>query len=98
MIAQPGGSDRELDRELAAVTMQRGDLDALPQDRPFPCLEEPREPACMPLPVLGRNDRRCETATDRFRSGPAEHGFGGRAPARDPAGLVHRDARIECAV
>src|SRR5216117_1177336 len=98
MIAQPGGSDRELDRELASVTMQGGDLDALPQDRPFPCLEEPCEPARMPLPVLPRNDRRGEAAADRLPGGPAKHGLGGRAPARDPARLIHGDARVQRAV
>ncbi len=97
-IAQPDGSDRQLDRKLTSVPVQGGDLDALPQDRPFPRLEEPCEPARVPLPVLRWNDRRGEAATDRLRRGPAEHGFGGPAPARDPSGLVHGNACVQRAV
>jgi len=98
VIGQPDGRDRQLDGKLASVPVQRGDLDALPQDRPFSRLEKPREPARMPFPMLRWNDRRGEAATDRLRGGPAEHGLGGRAPARDPARLIHGDAGVQRAV
>src|SRR5207245_5289441 len=98
MISQPHGGHRQLDRELVSVPVQGGDLDALPQDRPFPRLEEPREATRVPLPVVRRDDRVREAPTDGFRHGPAEHGLGGCAPAHDPSGLVHRDAGVERAV
>src|SRR2546422_92046 len=98
VISQPDGGHRQLNRELASVPVQRGDPDALPQDRPFPRLEEPREPTRVPRPVVRRDDRVREAPTDYFRRWPAEHRFGGRAPARNPARLVHGDARVQRAV
>src|SRR5207247_11473636 len=70
MISQPHGGHRQLDRELVSVPVQGGDLDALPQDRPFPRLEEPREATRVPLPAVRRYTRVREDPSDGLRLGP----------------------------
>jgi hypothetical protein len=77
--------DRDLDRELAAVAMERRELEPLVDHRRIAGREEAREPAHVRLAVGLGDDRVGEHAPDRFLARPAEGRSRLRVPRRDPA-------------
>src|SRR5687768_227178 len=79
-------SNRELDWELAARSVQGGDFQTLVHHRRLAGGEKPPDPAYMCFPELVRDDHVCEVAPDRLRSRPAERRLRPRVPVDDEPG------------
>src|SRR2546428_5983749 len=92
--AYADGRDRHLDRELAAVPVERHELDAPVEDRALAMAHELLDALPVSLAVSLGDDRVGERTTDRLLGGPAEGPFGGAVPAGDVPGGVHRHERI----
>jgi hypothetical protein len=83
--------DRQLHRELAPLSVQRGDLEPLVQHRPLSGREVTLEAAPVSLAVLLGDDRVRQHAPDRLFPGPAEGPLRLGVPVGDEPVGVHRD-------
>jgi hypothetical protein len=86
--------DRQLDRELVAVAVQRRQLQPPPQHRPLAGGEEALEAEAVGRSQTVGDDRLGQLATERLAARPAEARFGLGVPAGDPAARVDRDEGV----
>ena len=86
--------DRQLNRELAAVSAQRGHLDPAAEDRRLARSERGERPAVR-LAVLHRDDQAGQLLAQRLHSLIAERHLRGRVPLDDPAVAVDHDHAVE---
>src|SRR5439155_23144518 len=94
LVVQTDRRDQELDRELAAIPVQGGDLDAPVEDGSFAGGEEMPEAAEVSLAMAGRDDGLGERLSQRLARGPAEGALGHRVPIPDDAVAVDGHERI----
>src|SRR6185436_2828102 len=87
-----------LDRELEARLVDRGDLDALADDRALAGLHVALERLLVQLPQAAGDDVVGEALAEDRLALPAEGALGLRVPALDPALGVHRDHAVDRAV
>src|SRR5207249_5516400 len=83
LVLETDRRDRELDGKLAAVPIERGDLDAPVEDGAFAGGEEMLQAAEVSLAIAGRDDGLGERPSQRFGGGPAERALRHRVPVPD---------------
>src|SRR5215207_4292860 len=86
--------DRELDRELPAVAVQRLQLDAPADQRTLAGLQEALQGPVVRAAVARRQDRLGEVAAERLLLRPTEGHLRLRVPRGDAPGRVDRDERV----
>ncbi|HEV2747343.1 MAG TPA: hypothetical protein VGW34_08610 [Allosphingosinicella sp.] len=89
------GRDRQLDRKLAPVLVEGGNLDPAVEHPLLPGLVEPRETIAMELAILRRDDEVRHRPADRFCVRPAESLLRHPVPIGDGAIAMHHHDRVE---
>src|SRR5258708_26047505 len=87
--------NRQFDRELPTIAMQRGQFDALAKHMRFPRRYVTRQALPMRTPIVLRHDRLLDLASDRLLARPAERLFGLRIPAPNDPSLIDAHDRID---
>ena len=85
--------NRDLNRELAAVAMERRQLHGPAEQPAFTRFDEPRQPAAVGLAITTRNDGPGKGPANRLIVRPAEDRLGLAVPVRDHSPLIRGDHR-----
>ena len=87
-------SDRQFEREPAAIGVQPGHLDPLADDRRLAGLDEARHACAVFFAVFRRHDQVCYLSPQCLIFPVAENLFGAQIPGHHRAVLIHADHRI----